>query len=482
MKKEKCRAPGRCARFVFVLLAAVSFLTLKPVLARGETSFTSSELNKAVTKEGNVERTDYTDAEGTVRFASDKGYATLVKTRNGDTVLEEYFGEDGEPAVQSQGYCGILREYNEQGQNTRITYLGADGAPVMVKNNYAGMERTFYEDGRVRTEMYFDIEGKPVRRRSQAFGTYKEYNEQGRNTLIVYVDQDGNPMTIAAGYAILRRTYYEEGSARGKVEREFYFDPEDRPKALSHGQYGVYREYDGQGRNDAITYLGPDGEKIVGREGYTTLRKTFYPNNSLRTEMYFGPDGKPARLAEGQCGILKEKGRTIYLDAQGNRMFNLRNFLYAHPRSVIFFAFAAALAAVFAGKRTGAVLTALYLAFIVYMTLMYRAEGESRARFELFWSYRQFFDSAILRLEILNNIWLFIPMGAMLSQFMRGWKAVLCALLCSAAVEIVQYYTGLGLCELDDVVSNTLGAATGAVLAAGINRIRHRKQPGLEKA
>ena len=131
---------------------------------------------------------------------------------------------------------------------------------------------------------------------------------------------------------------------------------------------------------------------------------------------------------------------------------------------------------------TGAVLTVLYLTFIVYMTLMYRAEGESRARFELFWSYRQFFDSAILRLEILNNIWLFIPMGAMLSQFMRGWKAVLCALLCSAAVEIVQYYTGLGLCELDDVVSNTLGAATGAVLAAGINRIRHRKQPGLEKA
>ena len=120
--------------------------------------------------------------------------------------------------------------------------------------------------------------------------------------------------------------------------------------------------------------------------------------------------------------------------------------------------------------RTGFLM--IYLFFIAYMTFAFREAGYSRGQFEVFWSYKQFFSSDWMRLEILNNIWLFVPLGAALyapgHRFRWMW-----AVLLSILIEFIQFETGTGLCEIDDVISNTLGAIIGFL---GIYGFSHKRQ------
>ena len=116
---------------------------------------------------------------------------------------------------------------------------------------------------------------------------------------------------------------------------------------------------------------------------------------------------------------------------------------------------------------------ALSLAGILALTLCGR-EWDSRmgSRFSFipFWSYWRTFTQGDegLGIQIVNNILLFIPFGfALPLNFPRFEKlryTILAAALLSLAVELIQGYTGLGLCEIDDVMGNTLGAGIGGWL------------------
>ena len=116
---------------------------------------------------------------------------------------------------------------------------------------------------------------------------------------------------------------------------------------------------------------------------------------------------------------------------------------------------------------------ALSLAGILALTLCGRewdSRMESRFSFIPFWSYWRTFTKGDegLGTQIVNNILLFIPFGfALPLNFPRFEKlryTILAAALLSLAVELIQGFTGLGLCEIDDVMGNTLGAGIGGWL------------------
>lgn len=148
-------------------------------------------------------------------------------------------------------------------------------------------------------------------------------------------------------------------------------------------------------------------------------------------------------------------------------MFRLNDFLHHHPLVVVLIGTVLIFVSVLTPRRVNYWLLILYSIFILYMTLWDRS-GESRAKLELFWSYKQFFTSKLLRQEIVNNIWLFIPLGAMLCKLWPKVWILIVPLVFSIAVEAVQFVTGFGLCEIDDVISNSLGGVIGFVLGKGI--------------
>ena len=105
------------------------------------------------------------------------------------------------------------------------------------------------------------------------------------------------------------------------------------------------------------------------------------------------------------------------------------------------------------------------------MTLMYREIGIGKLKLALFWSYRRALSSTAYRMEILNNIWLFIPLGAIVYRLYPKWRVALVLVVISVAVEAMQYLLSVGVCELDDVISNGLGGVVGVLVCYLVRRI-----------
>ena len=107
----------------------------------------------------------------------------------------------------------------------------------------------------------------------------------------------------------------------------------------------------------------------------------------------------------------------------------------------------------------------LYCAFIVWYTLFTRTPKSNRqVDFRLFWAYREWLAGSANGkkdvLQNLSNIVFFVPFGMLFP--VKKWKAVLSfSALFSILIEALQYILGLGLCELDDVICNALGAMIG---------------------
>lgn len=126
-------------------------------------------------------------------------------------------------------------------------------------------------------------------------------------------------------------------------------------------------------------------------------------------------------------------------------------------------------------KKARWVLFALYCLFIVWYTLLSRPTKPTRtADFRLFWSFRDLLAGKSTGktdvIQNINNILFFIPFGLLL-PLKKWWKALLTALCFSAAIEVAQYIFALGLCELDDVISNTFGAMIGYWIWIGLKKI-----------
>ncbi|MCR5213869.1 MAG: VanZ family protein [Eubacterium sp.] len=354
----------------------------------------------------------------------------------------------------------------EEGNVQRFEYYDEAGnLTCAFGRNYAILIRT--KDEYILTDEYFDVDQNPVEQNSAYYAYQREYNDLDQCFRISYLGIDGKPTMLQGGYSIIERTFYDDGS----IEDEFYLDVDENPVAIYLGQYGLHREYDEEGRCDRLTYLGPDGKPMVTSAGYASVKYTFYSDNSLKTESYYDLDGNPVALSEGQYGTLRENGKIYYIDANGRKMFNLRHFLYSNTLSVIIFGLILLILSLLLGKKFNMLLLFMYILFIVYMTLMNREEGTALAEFEVFWSYKQFISSPSLRVEILNNIWLFIPLGLILYKLCPKAYILLIPFVFSILIELVQYVTGFGLCELDDVISNGLGGLIGygvGVLSASV--------------
>ena len=440
--------------YTIILLAflCVSLITAFSSQKSASKKTGASKEEKRVTTEGNIEKTEYI-LEGVLQ-------RSVQKTKDGNTVLIEYFDGEGKPEKKAGDYYALLQEKDEEGHNIKTTYLGIEKQLINIKSGYGIIMRTYDEEGHKLSERYFDRNEEPVISDS-GYHEVVNHFENGRNVMITYLDETENPILSKSGYALLRRVYYEEEPIAGKVAYEYYFDEKDEPIAVSKGQYGVHNEYDDKGRLVAITYLDADGNAMKSNLGYAMIKRTYYENGSLDTETYYDEKGDPVALAFGQYGTKRVNGNLILIDRKGREMFALRNRLYGNLISVIVVALLIAALSLCLGKKGNILLLVLFLSCIVYMTLLYREEVTQKVNLELFWSYKLFFSSFSMRQEIMNNIWLFFPLGTILFRLSQRRRVVVIAILISVEIELLQYVTGLGMLEFDDMFNNALGGLLG---------------------
>lgn len=441
------------------ILASILFL-LPDAAVDHEFGFTSSELEVKETVEKNATTTSYVNSEGTVTDAIDMGYATVQRTRDsaGQVIEEFYLDAAGNPVERYGDYCGIAYEYNDG--DTVIRYLGADKKPMMLSSGYSAIVRTLVE-GKATDDFYYDLNMQPVQCTGGYYGLHREYDEQGLNCAITYLDENRQPVICTSGYAV--KTYLRD--SEGTVIGERYFDTEGKPVKSSLGQYGELYQRDEQGRISQITYLGADGNPTPTNAGYTVMKRTYHRDGTADTDMYFDADDNPMVLSKGQHGIKRSGKVNLLLDKNGYVMLCVDNILNGFPFMVVISGCVICLLILLLPKKMSVFLTAAYVVFILYETLMFRETGDARTNFVLFSYADRFLTEQAVRVGVINNIWLFAPLGAGLYRIIQKKWVLLVPFLMSVAIETTQYITGLGIAEFDDVFGNTMGGWIGVLIA-----------------
>ncbi len=447
-----------------LLFIILSFVFITPNTKNDKSMTHSSSLMKYVEKKDNQERTVYMDENGKVSFAADLGYAIKKVTTLIEGKIEEYYDENEMPITRSLGYHAILHQYNEDGLEIQSTYLNCNRVPVCITYGYAIIKYEYTDSTKV--EYYYDEKEVPVCSREFGFGKKSEYIKKGDVQKVTFLDSKGNPMVTGSGYAMMIRTYYStDGPEKGKIKDEFYYDEEGRPTAIYLGNYGLHKEYNEIGQNHVIVYLDADGQPLLTKKGYAMVVRIFNADNSIESEMYYDTKGEPISLLEGQYGKKLVNGKELFLNKEGQEQFNLKRFAYNYSYTTIILAIVLSIVSTVLKRRNNIILLFLYIWIIGYITLLFRESDMQQVNLRLFSTYKYIFTNSNIRAGVLRNIWLFIPLGAIIYNIYPKKTILIVPFILSFLIEIIQYLTSTGWFELDDILNNMIGGFIGYCIA-----------------
>lgn len=345
------------------------------------------------------------------------------------------------------------------GSVTSTSHVNPDGVITeAIDMDYATVCRMQDDDDRVVEEPYLDANGYPVARYENFHGLSYEYDET--STVIAHLDVEGNPIIRSDGYSTIIRTQVD-----GRAYDDFFYDLNGQQVQCSGGYYGLRRGYNAEGQNISLAFLDKDGHAVCTSSGYAIMTYQRDMNGTVVGKQYFDTDGNPKALSKGQYGIKRSGKVNLLLERNGNIMLCVDNLLNGFPCMVVVIGCVVCLLMIVLPKSLSVVLTTVYIAFILYETLMFRESGDARMNFVLFSYAGQFLKEQSVRVGDINNIWLLIPLGTGLYRWFQKKWVLLIPFVMSVAIETTQYITGLGIAEFDDVFGNTMGGWIGILVA-----------------
>ena len=109
-----------------------------------------------------------------------------------------------------------------------------------------------------------------------------------------------------------------------------------------------------------------------------------------------------------------------------------------------------------------AVVFAGMVAVILYLTVFQRSESSNEVILVPFHSFLEARIQPEMYRSMLMNVFLFVPVGLSMPNILPRKMhpvilTVVFAVLLSGCIEYLQYRYGLGRCEVDDVIMNTVG-------------------------
>lgn len=327
---------------------------------------------------------------------------------------------------------------------------------VALDKNYATVVQTLDQHGNCILEQYFDKHGKPAVLSLGYSAIRRKFNEDGKWICTTYLDGELSPIIIQTGYSTVCRTY----NTNGDVETETYYDNSGLPTPDNYSKYGIRYEYNEYGYRSTVICLDAVGNIINNKDHFAVIKRTYTSDGKLRTQMLYDKNGNPAILNYGQSGYLYENGMTICLDGDGKRMFVMRFFLRNSIPAVMLIGVLLILLILLSGRALTWILLLLYLFFIAYMTIINRETVNHVIKWSLPPNYYLFFANR----EILSNIWLFIPLGAILYKLSHMWKVIAFPIILTLVIETSQLIFDIGVFELSDLIANSLGGMVGIVI------------------
>ncbi len=112
-----------------------------------------------------------------------------------------------------------------------------------------------------------------------------------------------------------------------------------------------------------------------------------------------------------------------------------------------------------------------YLTVVLFATVLRYSGGYRDWNLHLFRAWREAWNNFSMKnwLNVLLNVAMFVPFGALLpllyKKFRHGYVTVPVGFAFSLTLELIQLATARGVCDVDDLFTNTMGTWLGYVLA-----------------
>lgn len=132
------------------------------------------------------------------------------------------------------------------------------------------------------------------------------------------------------------------------------------------------------------------------------------------------------------------------------------------------------------GKKICVVLFIIYIISLVYFVFFAEILGRTDVVDSFRYNLRPFkeilrfiryYDQVGLKavfINVVGNVAVFVPFGYFVGIFEKEpkvmWKGIALALAFSVSIELIQLVAKVGICDVDDVILNTLGGAIGIIL------------------
>lgn len=156
------------------------------------------------------------------------------------------------------------------------------------------------------------------------------------------------------------------------------------------------------------------------------------------------------------------RSESMFYESVLSKTIELEYFLGKRPwllTGIVVFLF---IVSVMSDRKRNMALLIIYMLLVIYITLLCRiSQSSRRVSLEIFASYKFILTNEYLRIQILENIFLFMPLGTILVCLRPKWSTILFPVLISVIIESLQLITGWGEFEIDDIISNSLGGALG---------------------
>jgi len=123
-------------------------------------------------------------------------------------------------------------------------------------------------------------------------------------------------------------------------------------------------------------------------------------------------------------------------------------------------------------NRRNSIFLAISFLFILFITILSREPTLTQTvHFSFLWSYLSRGHGK----QIILNIALFIPFGYFLATLTRPRRALLIGLGTSLCIELIQFFTYRGMLDVDDLVSNVIGAAIGLLIYRLLGKVEKQR-------
>lgn len=466
MKNSRLKISTFCISLVWIIIS-VLFSFNYDASSESESQGNSNYLRYVEERNGRDIIMSYRDENGNYALASDKGYAIKIDSYDVQNrlVREAFFDANEEYINQSNGYSVV--EYYYQDNGCWIEYKNDRQERVSLPQGYALIFRTFDNQGRTIQDFYFD-ENEEVAECAEGYHSkLRVYSSCDYNDIVLFFNADNELQDNIYGFAEIKQIL----NAQGQIVEQYFYTATGDIAILSDSQSGYQYGYDDLGRQNSITFIDSNGNSANGRLGYATLNRTLYPDGSIETERYFDKDEQPVALVRGIYGVKYYNGEKITLGINGMPQLTVENMVLFAPWLVTCLGLICCFFITYVKHDYWKKF--LFLAYVLYiMQVTLFREKSGGLNLELFWSYKLFFTNYNLRMQIIKNIWLFIPLGAGIRSIMQKPRHLFILFLLSIFIEFAQLIFHVGLCEMDDIFNNTLGGCLGYMLACEIEKVK----------